>query len=86
MNFTRLFTKSGLNFDMGIVIYIIYYQVWISQSINKKKVILIFNLIKHAESYFNHPPSTGVLCLVISNLAGMCFNRTVNAGLTSSVG
>jgi len=38
---------------MGIFIYIIYYQDWISQSINKKKVVLIFNLIERAESYFN---------------------------------
>lgn len=35
---------------------------------------------------FNHPPSTGVLCLVNSDLAGMYINRTVSARLTSSVG
>ena len=34
-----ILTKFRLNFDMGIVIYIIYYQDWISQSINKKKVV-----------------------------------------------
>ena len=35
---------------------------------------------------FNHPPSPSVLCLVNSDLASMYINRTVSAGLTSSVG
>ena len=35
---------------------------------------------------FSSPPSTNVLYLVNSDLAGMYVNRTVNTGLTSSVG
>ena len=42
-------------------------------------------LMDDAFVVFNHPPSTGVLCLVNSDLAGMHINRTVSAGLTSSV-
>ena len=34
---------------------------------------------------FNHPPSTDILRLINSDLAGNCNVRTVN-GLTSSVG
>ena len=43
-------------------------------------------LMDDAFVVFNHPPSTSVLCLVNSDLASMYINRTVSAGLTSSVG
>ena len=35
---------------------------------------------------FNHPPSTDILCLINSDLAGNCNVRTLSNGLTSSVG
>ena len=43
-------------------------------------------LMDDAFVLFSSPPSTDVLFLVNSDLAGMYVNRTVNTGLTSSVG
>ena len=43
-------------------------------------------LMDDAFVVFSSPPSTDVLFLVNSDLAGMYVNRTVNTGLTSSVG
>ena len=43
-------------------------------------------LMDDAFVVFNPPSSTDVLCLINSDLAGMYINRSVSAGLTSSVG